>query len=360
MMTQEDGIYAFTSNVEGGDYAITSYRNNDFLNGVSTLDMVLIQKHILSLVSFDSPYKVVAADINNDESVTAVDLTELRKLILGVYTALPSNTSWRFVDSDQTLSLTNPWPLNESVNITNLSSDMMTEDFIGVKVGDVNGTAISSFNGNGTETRSNIKLDFVLEKTALGIQIKAGGNFSDIYGYQFTSRINGNITNVESGSINVGFENFGLLGNGIMTTSYASEVPISVVEGDILFELQGLTDLNLIDGFTPAEAYVNDALDVVGVSMREVNQTIEFSLGQNEPNPFIDKTTIPFSIGAEGDITLTIYELSGKVVKVIEGRYESGNHTVKLDKKDLGLTGVLYYKIECGDFIQARKMIILE
>ena len=52
----------------------------------------------------DSPFKIIAADINSDTRVTAIDLVELRKLILGVYTELPQNDSWRFVDATQTFA----------------------------------------------------------------------------------------------------------------------------------------------------------------------------------------------------------------------------------------------------------------
>jgi hypothetical protein len=39
---------------------------------------------------------LIAADVNNDGKVSASDLTELRKLILGIYNELPNNSSWRF------------------------------------------------------------------------------------------------------------------------------------------------------------------------------------------------------------------------------------------------------------------------
>jgi len=82
-----------------GEYAFRNY-----LNGVTTLDLVLIQQHVLGISALDSPFKIIAADINSDERVTAIDLVELRKLILGVYTELPQNDSWRFVDATQTFA----------------------------------------------------------------------------------------------------------------------------------------------------------------------------------------------------------------------------------------------------------------
>ncbi|MCB0545841.1 MAG: hypothetical protein KDC70_20100, partial [Saprospiraceae bacterium] len=70
------------------------------LNGVSTYDLVLISKHILGLKAFDSPYKWIAADVNKTNSITSLDVAEIRKLILGIYSEFPNNTSWRFIDKD--------------------------------------------------------------------------------------------------------------------------------------------------------------------------------------------------------------------------------------------------------------------
>jgi hypothetical protein len=81
-----------------GDYTVTPTKDNDPLNGVSTFDLVLINKHILGLEPLNTPYKMIAADANNSRSITTFDIVELRKLILGIYTELPNNTSWRFVD----------------------------------------------------------------------------------------------------------------------------------------------------------------------------------------------------------------------------------------------------------------------
>ena len=137
-MTSTDGTFAFENNPIGYNYQLNAKKTDDHLNGVSTLDLVLIQKHILGLESLDSPYKVIAADINSDENVSALDLVQLRKLILGVYDELPSNDSWRFADANATFDDANdPFPFVESVDVDFLTGDRMNEDFIAIKIGDV-------------------------------------------------------------------------------------------------------------------------------------------------------------------------------------------------------------------------------
>ena len=126
------------------DYSITCYKNDGPLNGVSTFDMVLIQKHILGTQPLGSPYKIIAADINKSNSVTTFDLVALRKMILFIDTEFVNNTSWRFVPAD--FVFPNPAnPFQTTFPGINLVNDplmgMFDLDFIGIKTGDVNGSA---------------------------------------------------------------------------------------------------------------------------------------------------------------------------------------------------------------------------
>ncbi len=97
-VTAQDGKFTFHSVPLGEDYMITPERNDEHRNGVSTLDLVRIQKHLLGKELFTSPYQYIAADANNTQTISAIDLIEIRKLILGIYTEYPANKSWRFVE----------------------------------------------------------------------------------------------------------------------------------------------------------------------------------------------------------------------------------------------------------------------
>ena len=54
------------------------------MNGVSTLDLVHIQRHILGIQSLNDPYNAIAADADNNGKISASDLTVIRKAILGI------------------------------------------------------------------------------------------------------------------------------------------------------------------------------------------------------------------------------------------------------------------------------------
>jgi len=181
--TDDNGLYAFNDSPALYNYTLTPELDNDYLNGVTTLDILLMQKHVLGTQVFDTPYKFIAADINSDQTVSAIDLVELRKLILGIYPEFPANKSWRFVDENQVLNPTQPWPFNELVNVNSLMQNLLSEDFVGVKIGDVNASVTPNFGNIDSENRSGETIEFVTEQMEDGkIAFIAGEGFDEVYG----------------------------------------------------------------------------------------------------------------------------------------------------------------------------------
>jgi hypothetical protein len=140
-------------------YLHTPKLDEDPKNGVSTYDLLLINRHILGLAPLGSPYKMIAADANLSYTITGFDIVQLRKLILGItsdFTDSDQQDSWRFIPQDYVF----PNPLNPfeaSQNTAEASSiDKMpypttwkgdttvSAYFIGIKIGDVNLSAQSN------------------------------------------------------------------------------------------------------------------------------------------------------------------------------------------------------------------------
>lgn len=130
----------------GGAYTLAPYCNIQHLNGVSTLDLVMISKHWSNIEPLTSPYQLIAADIDNNGLANLSDSLEGRKLILGIDPVFLYNTSWRFVRADYVFpDPLNPFqpPFPESFTIPNLDADVTGVDFIGIKIGDVNHSAFT-------------------------------------------------------------------------------------------------------------------------------------------------------------------------------------------------------------------------
>lgn len=139
----------------GSDVVVAPIKDDNPLNGVTTYDLVLISKHIEGIELLNSPYKIIAADADRNGKIEAADVAELNKLILGIYTELPNNTSWRFVPENYVFpDPTNPFlqSFPETVSFSNIVTPVSAL-FRGIKVGDVNNTAVANFSGAGADER---------------------------------------------------------------------------------------------------------------------------------------------------------------------------------------------------------------
>jgi len=367
IMTDVNGEYASDDHQQTMDYSVSAYKNDDHRNGVSTLDILLIQRHILNLQSLTSPYQYIAADVNNDNAITAADLVDIRKLVLEIYDEFPSNTSWRFIDAAQALTTSNAFAFNEIIDILALNADMNNENFIASKTGDVNNSVVLSATGNDAEARNgNLSMNLTGVSTAEGVSVEVtSANFKAIAGYQFTMNTNGmELASVNAGAIDMTDDNVAVLDANTVTMSWNTATPVTVAD-EVLFTLNfvgndvaTVADMDITSEVTVAEAYDAD-LSVLNIVLG-TEASAEFALEQNEPNPFSTQTTVEFSLPTAGTATLSVMDVTGKLVKQITGTYAKGANSIVLTKAELAASGVLYYQLESGDFSATRKMIIIE
>jgi hypothetical protein len=125
---------------------IAPFSNEDILRGVSVSDVIKIRKHILGMEALDDPRQKIAADINNSQSITTLDLIQLMKVILGQENSFPNNQSWRFTAKNyQFPQPDNPWHENfdAEISLHLCSYDFYHVDLIAIKIGDVDGSYIN-------------------------------------------------------------------------------------------------------------------------------------------------------------------------------------------------------------------------
>lgn len=376
--TSDDGTYNFNNLPVNGDYTVTPMKDINPTNGVSTFDLVLITKHVLGVDLLDSPYKIIAADANNSGSVSTFDMVVLRKLILMIDENFANNTSWRFVDASYEFpEPMNPWAevFPEVLSFNNLDASITDADFVGIKVGDVNGSAQAN-NLLGTDDRNTVgELVFAIADT----KVKAGEQYTvdftakdfEANGYQFTLNFDNSVLDfVELIPAIAGEENFGftLLDEGAITTSWNAE-DVRLDDGAVVFSLVFNADsdaqlsdlLSVSSRYTAAEAYNNDGelLDV-NLEFNGILADAQFELFQNVPNPFSDGTIIGFNLPEATSAVLTITDASGRVLKVIDAEYGKGYNQVSIDRDQLSATGVLYYNLETATDSATKKMVFLK
>ncbi|MCC6477445.1 T9SS type A sorting domain-containing protein [bacterium] len=86
----------------------------------------------------------------------------------------------------------------------------------------------------------------------------------------------------------------------------------------------------------------------------------EFALNQNYPNPFNPTTRIEFTLGEASDVSLRVFDVTGREVSsLIKGSMSAGSHSVEFDAANLS-AGVYFYELKAGTFASVRKMMLLK
>ncbi len=101
-----------------------------------------------------------------------------------------------------------------------------------------------------------------------------------------------------------------------------------------------------------------------GLTSVEYSGVTEYELSQNYPNPFNPSTVINYSIPKPGNVSLKVYNILGvEVAELVNEYQEAGKHSIefstKLLKGDIG-SGVYFYTLKAGDFVQTRKMVVIK
>jgi hypothetical protein len=343
----------------------------------------LISKHILGIQALNSPYKMIAADINNSGSISTIDMVELRKLILFIDTEFQNNTSWRFVDAEFVFpNASNPWATSfpEIFSVNDLNGQALA-DFVGVKTGDVNGSAIANDLMNVEDRNAVGDLNFNLDEVDMvaGETYTVNFNakdFTNILGYQFTLAFDKNaveLVDVEAGELaNLDANNFGmsLLEEGVITTSWNATNVTSLDNDATVFTLTfvaksnaQLSDVISVNSrWTKAEGYDANA-DRLNIGLTFNNGKVvggDFDLYQNQPNPFKAETVIGFNLPEASAATLTVYDVSGKVLKLVSGEFAQGYNEVTINRAELSGAGVLYYQLDTDSNSATKKMILID
>ncbi|NND08847.1 MAG: tandem-95 repeat protein [Saprospiraceae bacterium] len=103
---------------------------------------------------------------------------------------------------------------------------------------------------------------------------------------------------------------------------------------------------------------VLDGMGDVGLMDNRIENGGGFKLYQNRPNPFEEETSIGFYLPKAASATLRIYDVTGRLLKVIEGDYAKGYQEVEVHARDINTRGMLYYQLDTDKFIATKRMVL--
>lgn len=364
--TDANGYYAFDDMPLGGSYSVAPYLDEGPLDGVSTLDLVMIQRHVLGIQTLEDPYQLIAADVNNSEDISAIDLIELRKLILGIYDSFPSNTSWRFVDSDYQFPVpTDPWvtAFPESYSINALLSDMHIP-FIGVKTGDVNASVSMDLGNFDIINRSQSATLTIIKESDYQYKLKTDSEY-EISGMQMELKLNGisvtNLESIESDHLNLESYNWQIdPERNVISISWNDSQHSRLIENSVMTfvfnrSIESL-EIEILEDRLMSEMYTSE-MEIVDIELRNGDDHIKHSSMSLHPNPWIDALFINVHSDINTKAELEVYNVSGVLIYNQSVTIEKGVNKVSLSEKDVTQDGVYYINVRSESFDFKQKMI---
>ncbi|MFK7773366.1 MAG: PKD domain-containing protein [Saprospiraceae bacterium] len=391
--TNSTGTYEFLDLTQGEDYTITPFKNDAPANGLTALDLAIIQQHILGTNFLSSPYKIIASDANNSGTITALDLVAIQNVIIGNATSFPNNTSWRFVPEDYIF----PDPMNpfspgfpEEITIYSLGADSLDENFIAIKIGDVNLNATPSLNNDPTKD-----LIFLIdyqevaddEYLVVDFRIKDQDQFGEdresLLAWQmdiafdptqlvFERIEKARLPNFNENNIGVRF-----LENGILPivwvnpkgqseeVIFSKNKPLFSLKFKVKNPWKSKENLFKIKKDRIPNSAVKDGLSSNVNILLENSKTIEVEHEKwvaisNYPNPFNEFTTIEFNLAESEKVTFLIFDVKGQLVYQIEEIFEKGENEIRIDATNLSNYGLYNYQLRTSKNQSFGKMIFMK
>ncbi|MCB0631185.1 MAG: DUF11 domain-containing protein [Lewinella sp.] len=376
-----NGGFSLFDLLPGEEYTIAPHWDEGHRNGVTTLDLMLIRSHVLGIHHLGSPYRMIAADVNNSGDITTLDLLEVRKLLLGETERFEHNTSWRFVDMHYVFPDTyNPWQESfpEAIMIDELTTCINDLDFAAVKIGDVNESA--RFDHDAFGARGNGKAVILQAEDQLlapGDVVRLPLELVDaaqVLGFQFTLTFDPelvDIAGIEHALLRPDHIGTRFLKEGAITFSW-DQLPGSIPAGisqtlAVAFELRAKAPVRLSELFrvssriTPAEAYrsLDEATELELHFDGSPDTALPLRLHQNRPNPFSDRTVIGFDLPEAGTAEVQVMDMSGRQIWRREGEYAAGYHEMNLYASDLAGNGMYYYMLQTRTGTLTKKFIVV-
>ncbi|MCB9315347.1 MAG: T9SS type A sorting domain-containing protein [Lewinellaceae bacterium] len=357
------------------DYTLAPSLDNNHLNGVSTFDLILINKHILGTEPLNNPYKYLAADANNSRSVTTFDIIELRKLILGVYQELPNNTSWRFVPKDYVFpSPQNPFQQVIPASVFLSAALQGPIEFLGVKVGDVNCNAVAHSFAAPPDDRAVTALALPDAPLATGQLLETELYFpmeTAWQGLQFALEFDPEKIALEevlpAGLPNLDASNFAQPKPGVLTFSWFDVEARQLPTGTPVLKLRwrAKTALQLSEAVWLApkqlhpEAYTQSGeSQTVQLLFGDPANRTETAIFNPQPNPTGAGARIAVQVSdISSNTTLELFDLNGRRVYQNKLELPEGLHWLDLPAAAMPIAGVYVWRVQAGKTIASGRLV---
>ena len=372
--TDQSGLYEFSN--FGPDYTtLKAEKVGDALAGLSTLDILLIQKHVLGISPLESPYSLIAADINGDGQIDVRDINEIRQLLLGNRTEFSSGKSWKVIPEQPLVGGMGVPAFDREVRLAANDIEQRVYNWKAIKKGDVN----HSYRLGGSTYRTTepsievlvseressdkglLQKVFTIEKNAAVEGIQMGIQFDHRY-WEFAG--------FERGEANLSESNLGLTGlmEGRIGISWSD--PAGIVTGGekalFILKFRQKTPAQHSVGIVIDDQSLKPEVYTAGSSTALIPQLISSRIQNNpgfitsiSPNPFSDETGIGFYLDQASEVVFRLYNSTGRLVLAQSGLYGAGPQHIKLYAQDLPAPGIYFFSLSTEERREVGRLVLV-
>ncbi|NNF34880.1 MAG: HYR domain-containing protein [Saprospiraceae bacterium] len=363
LVTDVNGEYAFPAFDYGTSITVEPYKNDDVLNGVSTLDLIYIQRHILGLDVIEDTHMMVAADINNSKTISISDVLELRRVLLGVNNEFPDNTSWRMIDSKYSFpEVDNPFAEElPGVYQINALDRRMHVDFIGVKVGDVDGTAKANARSLG-QPRSAFE-EFTLNRVHdNGITSLRPEVTEQVFGLQMVVQLDNGVDQINSDLPGFSKDHYYIDDNNTLYISWSVDESVTLSDDMNIISLRSNVEGVSENILLYPEVYVDAGEEEIVIKDLTIDQLElrPMTSVSTQPNPWVEFTDLRFEISYSDRVTVKLYDSNGRIVELRQIDAVKGLNNVRFTAEELDASGVIFYDIISSREKAQGKMILIK
>ena len=364
--TGAPGTYEFTNLTTGQNYNVTASKTRSASreDAISAFDASYVLRYYVGSLSLSEAQKI-AADASGNGEVTAFDASIILRYYVGQDVSQYDIAKWKFY-----VPPLNNWSSpNTTRNYSPFNSNQTNQDFEGILVGDVTGNWTASVLSKAASSSLVFGEAVYNAENLFELPVRVEG-VSSCYSIGIEMDIKGLVCEdvkpfMESDKIVVVHHE----DTGKLRIALAGSEELQA--GTLLKVLFRAKDEDMSDDVSlTVTSYEVDANRVAGIEHEVLCKTddilpVTYDLLQNYPNPFNPQTVISYSLPEPSDITLIIYNISGKRVVTLEQSQKSaGYHSVTWDGRDsygrLVSGGVYLCRFQAGTYSQTIRMLLMK
>ena len=378
VLSDAEGSYAFLP-YPVGNYVLNIAKTDD-TGGINSLDAIKVIRHSIGAEPLNNPYRLIAANVNGDAFINALDAIKIVRAAVGLEGLVTGD--WKFVP--------------DSLVFQPLNGNMPNQNFISIRMGDVNGdwtpsvglagvagdvgrvpklvislslpdttvapqpdsvrvpVRVREFNGIGAISLRIAVTDSVLQYRGL---------VSNVAGVSFTSNLVGNEIRIEWYD-GTGGANPISIGNGTMLTLRFGIVGQAGEESPLDFTGQSMIG-NAVGDPIQGVVFIDGRCRIAASgSVAEGQAVPSFQLFDASPNPFAGEASIAYELAREERVRLSVFNIRGELVRVLVDEWEgAGRHLAQwrvVDSAERRVpSGVYFIRLEAGRSVETRSVTVI-